>query len=155
MRKLILIIGFGALTLFGILGAVWGSMAASNPQAGLGVGLQIAKIVQTPYFVPGILIFVFIMMGAAFSPLITGAMKNAQKKKRLMQIGQKATAKIVSVRDTGITVNNNPYVEITVEIKPGVQATFSTMIARYAAIRIGDSIEVLYDPSNPSDAIAV
>ncbi|MCC7197847.1 hypothetical protein IT413_06690 [Candidatus Peregrinibacteria bacterium] len=97
--------------------------------------------------------FMVVIMLAAFSPLIKNAIDNAGKKKRLMQIGVKAVATIVGVQDTGITVNNNPFIKMEVEIKPGVHALISATVSRVGIPRPGDQVGILYDPAKPSDAI--
>lgn len=103
---------------------------------------------------PGFFIVLMaVIMLAAFSPLIKNAVDNAGKKKRLMQIGVKAVATIVGVQDTGISVNNNPFIKMEVEIKPGVHALISATVSRVAIPRAGDQVSIIYDPSKPSDAI--
>ncbi len=72
-----------------------------------------------------------------------------------MQVGQKATAKILAMKNTGIIINNNPYIKMTVEVKSGIHATFNTTISYFNPLRVGDSVEVLYDPANPSEAMLV
>ena len=70
-----------------------------------------------------------------------------------MKTGQRKIAKILNVQDTGMTVNMNPYVKITVETTPGNQATFQMMVSRVKIPRPGDSIEILCDPANPTVAV--
>jgi hypothetical protein len=102
-----------------------------------------------PYLPLIIVGVVSIIMLLAFRPLIKGAIANAKKKKRQKEVGVKTTAKILDVQDTGITVNNNPYVKVTVEVK-GTQVTFTMLMSRLSYLRAGDVIEVLYDPSDPT-----
>jgi len=99
------------------------------------------------------IVLMTVIMLAAFSPLIKTAIDNAGKKKRLMQIGVKGTGTIVAVQDTGITVNNNPFIKMEVEIKPGVHAIISMTVSRVGIPRPGDQVGIIYDPSKPSDAI--
>jgi len=98
---------------------------------------------------------VLLPMLLVFIPILIAIFKGDQKRKRLMAIGAKTTAKIISVQDTGITVNNSPYAKFIVEVKPGIQAQFSLTVSRLSIPRPGDSIEVYYDPSNPTDAVPV
>lgn len=155
MRKIILIIGFGLLGLWGLFGIIWAATSFNNPNNGMGLTLQVAQVAMSPYFIPGIIIFMLVMFGAAFSPLITGSLENRKKKKRLQQIGQKTMAKILSIQNTGIRVNNNPYVKMSVEVKPGITANFQMIVSLFQVPQVGDSIEILYDPANPSDAVPV
>lgn len=94
-----------------------------------------------------------LIMFAAFSPLIKSALDNAGKKKRLMQIGVKGTGTIVGVQDTGITVNNNPFIKMEIEVKPGIHAIVSMTVSRVGIPRPGDQVGIIYDPSKPTDAI--
>lgn len=102
-----------------------------------------------------IIVFVGIIMFLAFRPLIKSSIENGKKRKRLMEIGSKTMAKVISVQDTGITVNNSPFAKFVVEVKPGVTAEFSSTVSRLGIPRPGDSIEVYYDPGNPTDVIPV
>jgi hypothetical protein len=105
-------------------------------------------------FLPGIIIFfVAIIFLAGFYPLIKGALGKSKKKKVLKERGQKATAKVMTVRDTGITINNNPHIKITVEVRPGVTAELSHTVSRVSIPRPGDQIEIVYDPSNPENVL--
>ena len=153
MRKIILSLGFGLLGLWGIFGIYWATISTNNPKAGMGISVQMLNYAMNPYFIPGIMIYMFVMMGAAFWPLISGVFTNAKKRKHLAEVGQKTMAKIVSIQNTNIRVNDNPYVIMTVEVKPGVMATFKTIVSIFQIPQIGNEIEVLYDRANPSDAI--
>lgn len=105
------------------------------------------------YFIFLIIGFFVVVFGLAFRPLIKAGLENGRKKKKLMAIGAKTMATIISVQDTGITVNNAPFAKFIVEVKPGIRAGFSMTVSRLGIPRPGDPIEVYYDPSNPSDAI--
>jgi len=100
-----------------------------------------------------ITVFVVVIMSLAFIPLIIGGINNSKKKARLKLVGVKATVKVISVQDTGITVNNSPYVKVIVEIHPGINAEFTSMASRISIPRAGDMIEVVYDPANSADAL--
>lgn len=147
--------------IIGLLGLGIGVIAVINP--GLLV-VWMLPLLTNKGFLPfvqnylGLLIFAFvaIVLLIAFRPLIKASFGNKQKKKRLMAIGAKIMAKVISVQDTGITVNDNsPLVKLLVEVKPGSNAEFTMLVSRVSIPRAGDMIEVYYDPSNPSEAIPV
>lgn len=139
--------------IIGFAGAGFGIYAATNP----GGAIEIMKYVDmekvTLYLGIGIPVFVVFVCLLAFIPLIFGSLKNSRNKKRLMQIGQRAQARILGIRDTGITMNLQPYVEIELELPGGNKTSIKTFISRVNLPRIGDTVEILYDPANPTEAI--
>jgi hypothetical protein len=77
------------------------------------------------------------------------------KKKRILADGTQARAVVVNVQDTGVTVNDNPRVKLTLQVQPDGQmpfeATKKTTVSRVTIPRIGDEYLVRYDPANPND----
>lgn len=75
------------------------------------------------------------------------------KKKRTLAEGVQARAVAINVRDTGVTVNNNPRVKLTLQVQPEGQAPFEVekklTVSRVAIPRIGDEFIVRYDPADP------
>ena len=70
----------------------------------------------------------------------------------LMANGQAGSATITAVRDTGMTINDNPRVKMTVRAEPVGEAPFtvvkSATVSRVRIPRAGDSCVVFYDPSD-------
>ena len=71
--------------------------------------------------------------------------------RRLKKVGQRAEASILSVWDTGSTVNDNPVVGMKIEFQAqgaAVTATFSTPISRIQThlYQPGQKVTILYDP---------
>lgn len=66
-----------------------------------------------------------------------------------------APATVVSVADTGVTLNDNPQVRVTVQLHPegaaAYQAAFSTFVSRVqtAQFQPGSLLDVWYDAANP------
>ena len=132
--------------------------------AGMGIGLYAAYDPESAFkiledigpekiaiYLPIIIIVITVLIIiAAFLPMIKMFSTNFNSKKLLMERGQKKTVKILSVQDTGMSINNNPYITVTVETSPGVQATFQMKASRINVPRPGDIMEILYDPANPS-----
>ena len=134
--------------IFGLAGAAIGIYASIDPMAVGNMFSQIGPENLAIWLPIGIVVLVAAIIIPMLLPLIKSAMKNSQNKKRLAMVGVKGSAKVLAVQDTGMTVNMNPYVKITVEVKPGIQASFSMMVSRLSIPRPGDSIDVLYDPSD-------
>ena len=139
----------------GLAGAALGIYASIDPMAVGSVFLKIGSKNMETWLPVGVSVFFVLLFGFAFKPLISSSIRNAQLKKRLATVGVRGRAQIVAVKDTFMTVNNNPYVGIVVEIKPGVQASFNTIVSRVQVPRVGDVIEVIYDPSDPTACIPV
>jgi len=81
---------------------------------------------------------------------IIGAIQNAIIKSRLRKVGQKTTGTYTSIKDTGVTVNLSPMVHVKVKTKQG-EGEFDMFVSRVGFPRVGESIEVVYNPGNPSE----
>jgi hypothetical protein len=70
------------------------------------------------------------------------------------QNGLDAVAEVLSVQDTGQTINMNPVVVMMLKVTPMVGAEFQTtaqsMVSRIAVPRAGDKIKIKYNPANPT-----
>ena len=72
----------------------------------------------------------------------------------LMRAGTKAVGTIVEVRDTGMTINDNPRVAIRMRVAPldgsaPVERTKTVTVSRVAIPRAGDRFPVWYDRDDP------
>ncbi len=77
----------------------------------------------------------------------------------LIANGEKATATILAIQDSHITVQNTQFaVNLTLEVHSQSRGVFTaqvqTLVSRVQIPRPGDKVNVLFDPSNP-DNIAV
>ncbi len=76
-----------------------------------------------------------------------------RKKKDILANGIQARATITNVQDTGMTINDNPRVKLTLQVTPDgempFEATKKLTVSRIAIPRIGDSMWVRYDPADP------
>jgi len=70
------------------------------------------------------------------------------------QNGLDATAEVLSVQDSGQTVNMNPVVVMMLKVTPMAGAEFEitsqSMVSRIAVPRVGDKIKIKYNPANPT-----
>jgi hypothetical protein len=153
IAKYILRSAFLLLLAWGGFAIFWGWTAASNPQEGLRISVKIVEIIRNGYVIPGIVIYIVIMMTAAFLPMTISSLRRASLKRRLAKTGQRMMARILEIRDTGVTMNQNPYIEVQVDIRPGIETWIACTVSRVSIPRPGDSIEILYDPLNPRDAV--
>jgi len=78
-----------------------------------------------------------------------------EKAADLMQTGSRGVGTVVSVRDTGMTVNDNPRVEMVFRVEPldggsTMDLTKKTTVSRVEIPRQGDRYPVWYDPQDAS-----
>ena len=76
-----------------------------------------------------------------------------KKAEDLFQTGAKGAGIVLQVRDTGMTVNDNPRVKMTFRIEPldgsaGFDVTKTTTVSRVEIPRQGDRYPVWYDPQD-------
>jgi hypothetical protein len=99
-------------------------------------------------------------MGQGFVDKMNNAMDQGQsaldgvnQMNWVAQYGLDATAEVLSVADTGATVNMNPVVEMKLNVT-SVTGTFETtartMVSRIAVPRTGDKINIKYNPADPT-----
>jgi len=78
---------------------------------------------------------------------------------QLAVTGVDATAEVISIQDTGATVNMNPVVVLVLKVKPSKGDEFQTagqlMVSRLAIPRAGDKIKIKYNPQIPSQFVLV
>ena len=77
----------------------------------------------------------------------------------LSKTGVDASAEVVSIQDTGATVNMNPVVVLGLKVTPAEGEEFQTvgqlMVPRIAVPRVGDKINIKYNKDNPSQFVIV
>src|SRR5207244_208103 len=70
----------------------------------------------------------------------------------LVENGKQAAGTIVNVEDTGITINDNPRVHLTFQIKPPDEPPFearkTVTVSRVQIPRPGETYIVWYDPTD-------
>jgi len=98
--------------------------------------------------VPALLLVLFLAMAR------TGRAK-AVKAQHLVATGARGVGTIAQVRDTGVTINDNPRVEITMRIEPedgspSFDAQKTVTVSRVSIPRAGDRFPVWYDRNDPT-----
>jgi hypothetical protein len=100
-------------------------------------------------------------MGQGFVDKMNNAMDQGQaaidgvnQMNWVAQYGMDATAEVLSVADTGATINMNPVVELKLNVTSSYGQTFETiartMVSRIAVPRTGDRINIKYNPADPT-----
>ena len=84
------------------------------------------------------------------------AMDGVNQMNWVAQYGHMGSAEVMSVMDTGATINMNPVVELKLMVTPAAggmfETTARTMVSRIAVPRKGDKINIKY---NPADATQI
>lgn len=85
-----------------------------------------------------------------------GLFKSKRKQAaELFETGSKGAGTVVSVQDTGMTINDNPRVNMVIRVEPldgspAFDAQKTTTVPRVQIPRQGDRYPVWYDPQDPS-----
>ncbi len=80
--------------------------------------------------------------------------KNYTDTSNLGQTGMGASAEVLGIEDTGALINFNPVVKLKLMVTPqfGVpfETTAETAVSKIAIPRVGDKINIKYNPANTS-----
>jgi hypothetical protein len=95
--------------------------------------------------------------GLAAGCSVLDAMDGYKDAKDLQNVGVPAQAEILSIGDTGMTINEDPVIRLQVEVRPADRPAYQATIKRLLVSRIevsqyqpGRVIGVRYDPKDPS-----
>jgi len=140
--------GGGAVAFAGVFLAVGlGSMAAAAFGTGKG------DMASFGWWFGGM--FTFFGLAPLLAGLILKPIAAAKQAKamRLIATGKQGVGTITDVLDTGITINNNPRVEIVMRIEPvgggpAIERTKTATVSRVAVPKIGERYPVWYDPAD-------
>lgn len=131
----------------------------------LGLGLYIAFIFATIAIAdPRKNFALYLLLLAAGSVLFlwsmfSGFLTTPGNYRRIKAHGIEADATILAIRDTGVTINKNPYVKLRLRVEPIGMAAYETdvkaMVSRIAIPRPGDGVRVKFDPNKPEDVIVL
>ncbi|MGQ0803324.1 MAG: hypothetical protein ACT4PI_05615 [Actinomycetota bacterium] len=76
--------------------------------------------------------------------------------RRLLSTGQSAKAKILQAQETGTYVNEMPQIRVLLEVRPTSGSSFQSEAVttvrplQLSQIRVGNTVDVRYDPADPS-----
>lgn len=88
-----------------------------------------------------------------------GAMDQVQMQQELLQSGVSASAEVMSIQDTGQLINYNPVVIMQLKVKADYGGEFDTttqmVVSKIAVPRVGDTIQIKYDPADTSKVAIV
>lgn len=88
---------------------------------------------------------------------IADRMSGVSDAKRLQEAGTPATARILRIWDTGITVNDDPVIGLEVEVARGGGSVYNATIPKSLVSRVdipqfqpGQTVNVRIDPQDPA-----
>ena len=133
----------------------------SMPRIVVGVVVYIAYLLAImltlQYSIVLYLVLLFAGVAVLLVCLSTGWLMRPGNYNRLMQHGVEAPATVLEMKDTGVTVNNSPYVKMKLRVQPDGQQAYETstrvLVSRLSIPHVGDTIKVRYDPAKPQDLI--
>ena len=132
------------------------TIAGSIAYAAYGPGNNDSAGAKTTAVILGV---IFVPMGLAPLPLMFGGRRKRAELLQLAKQGKNVPGVVTSVDDTGVTVNDNPNVKLTVRAEPPGGAPFTVVktmtVSRVKIPRVGDRCSVYYDPANPQGSSAI
>ena len=115
------------------------------------VGAGLAVLVLWPGLV--IMAVIWIALGLFFLVLGFRSARKDKEDKKLLRTGMRANAIVTDVRDTGVTVNQSPRVELTLQVLPDGAPAFELkakrVVSRVSVPRVDETYAIRYDPEHP------
>jgi hypothetical protein len=101
---------------------------------------------------------VFVLVGASLFAVGFMFSQSSSNAQRLQAVGIPGTATVISAQDTGMTINDNPRVNLTLQVAAGgntYQASTSVTVPRLQVGRLapGSVLAIKVDPAKPSDMV--
>lgn len=144
-NRSILFIALGIALISGLIPLIFILNSPDNPFRGDFDFEQLIPFIMIPIVMVIVVVSLRPLFRAFFPPRI--------------QNGITAEAEVLEVRDTGVTINNDPQIALLLEVRPSLAAAFQTEIKtlvsrlEVANYRPGCQAVVLYDPANPKRMI--
>jgi hypothetical protein len=146
--------GMGASVSFGVI--MWSllfvTIALSVIYAAYGPGNTGNSGAKTTAIILGV---IFVPMGLIPLPFALrggGGGRRSAVASKVRSTSRRCPGTVMSVDDTGTTLNDNPRVKLTVRAEPPGEAPFTVVkmaaVSRVRIPRVGDHCVVLYDPAN-------
>ncbi len=105
------------------------------------------------------IVIVTVVVAVVITVLVRNLSGNSAADKAIKQNGQTAQAVILSIWDTGVTINNNPRIGIKLEVRPPNGAPFQAEVKQVISFletsqyQPGQMLEVKYAPANPQKVV--
>lgn len=112
-----------------------------------------------PFIVIGFTVFISVVVLALTLPRFARLMRSERENTRIRQHGMAAQARIMGFQETGFSVNDNPALDIHMEVMIPNQAPFRVTrrmvvsMLRIWEIQPGSLVPVKYNPANPTEVV--
>lgn len=116
-----------------------------NAMGGIGIIITIVSVGITLV----VLFFVFRIVG--------NLQKGARANQQLLMTGEPAQATVMQLQDTGMLVNNNPMVQLVLDINSATHGSYQVAVRtlvpmiKLAQVQPGMSVGVKIDPTNKAN----
>ncbi len=108
-----------------------------------------------------LILFIAVALFLNIAPFILLTILDRRKRKQqiaaedeFLKKGTRTNAIVMDIQDTGVTINDNPVVRLSLSLNHdsfgNFQQNITATVSRVKIPRVGDSIIVIYDPNNPS-----
>ncbi len=110
-------------------------------------------------------IITIVILAVVFGTVILPLIRRSAERTRLLKTGEQAQARILGLADTGVKINNNPQVQIMLEVHPNpasegyrgpprqpyqAQCVMTVSYLAIPRIQPGMMVPVRFDPADPS-----
>lgn len=109
----------------------------------------LSQLAKSPYFLKGFYIYMGSMFALAFVPHIFHSLRKMYIKNRLSIEGVKTSAKIISIKNTGMKINHGFYVNMVVLLPNGEKVGLYERVSFLRSWKVGEMVDVIYNPSAP------
>lgn len=157
---LVLVGGIAGSILATFLGGSWISFSGTFLAVGIGsiaagVGQKPGEMQQFCYVFGGFFVFGGLAPAVLMASLRRMATAKRAQAARLVATGTKGVGTVTEVNDTGITINDDPRVEIVMRVDPvaggpSVTRRKTVTVSRVAIPRVGERYPVWFDPADES-----
>lgn len=123
----------------------------------LGAGISIVTIVTVCITIACSLVITVLAIAVPFIIIRKINENNRKRAEELAAVGTRGEAIILAVQDTGMRINDNPRVTLTLEVRiPNmppyqIQKTITVSMFQIAQVQVGGIVGVLVDMSAPNN----
>jgi membrane protein implicated in regulation of membrane protease activity len=129
-----------------------------NDPEGFLAGVTASVVVFTILTVAGVILVTVVSVAVplvVILAIVKRMQKKREEKERLLARGERATAQVIRVNETGTYVNNQPLVSVTLHVRPPGREPYEARVEQILStvqiprVQPGTEVAVSIDPSRP------